>query len=59
MTFAPELIRKVFKKSVDTFLRHEVQTVLEGVNERNNCGRLAIYMQQIAQELGLHGYFAD
>ena len=59
MPINPELIRNVFEKSIDLFFQHEVQEVLEGVNERNNCGRLSIYLQQVAHEHGLANYFAD
>jgi len=54
-----ELLRAVLETSLDVFFQYEVQEVLEGVNERNNCGRLAIYIQQTAQDHGLDGYFAD
>ena len=37
----PKLIREVFEHSMDQFFQHEVQEVLEGVNERNNCGRMS------------------
>ena len=53
------LIREVFEKTMDLFFEHEVQEVLEGVNERNNCGRMSIYMQRVAHDYGLIGYFAD
>src|SRR5947209_1485391 len=59
MPLNPDLLREVFEKSIDLFFQREVQEVLEGVNERNNCGRLAIYMQQVAHEYGLTEYFAD
>jgi len=53
------LILDVFMSSLQIFLQKETQEIIEGVNERNNCGRWAIYMQQVAQERGLEGYFAD
>lgn len=59
MPFNPKMIRKVFEESMDLFFEHEVQEVLEGVNERNNCGRMSIYLQQIAHKHGLTEYFAD
>lgn len=54
-----DLIRQIFENSIDIFFQNEVQQVLEGVNERNNCGRLSIYMQQAARNKGLTQYFAD
>jgi len=59
MSTNPKLIREVFERSMDLFFQHEVQEILEGVNERNNCGRMSIYLQQIAHQYGLLGYFAD
>lgn len=59
MAVSPDLVREVFERSIDLFFQHEVQEVLEGVNERNNCGRMSIYMQQVARERGLTDYFAD
>ena len=59
MPINPDLIRKVFEESIDLFFQHEVQEVLEGVNERNNCGRLSIYLQKAALDNGLESYFAD
>jgi len=59
MSINPGLIREVFERMIDLFFQHEVQEVLEGVNERNNCGRMSIYLQQVAQANGLEQYFAD
>ena len=59
MPVNPKLIREVFDASMDIFFQREVLEVIEGVNERNNCGRLAIYMQQIAHNRGLVNYIAD
>lgn len=59
MPLSPVLIRQVFENAIDLFFKHEVQEVLDGVNERSNCGRLLIYLQQMANEAGLTGYFAD
>lgn len=59
MSVNQDLIRSVFEKSMDLFFQYEVQEVLDGVNERNNCGRMSIYMQRMADKSGLTGYFAD
>jgi hypothetical protein len=59
MPINPDLIREVFEQSIDLFFEHEVQEVLEGVNERNNCGRMSVYLQQVAHQQGLVKYFAD
>lgn len=59
MPVSAEQIRHIFDETMKLFFKYEVQEVLEGVNERNNCGRMSIYMQQLANESGLHGYYAD
>lgn len=53
------LLREVFEATMELFYQYEIQEVLEGVNERNNCGRLSVYLQQVADAKGLRGYFAD
>jgi hypothetical protein len=52
------LVRSVLDQSLERFLATEVDALLEGVSERNNCGRLAIYMDEIAQASGVAGYYA-
>lgn len=59
MAINTNLIRDVFEKTMDLFFQNEVQEVLEGINERNNCGRMSIYLQQVAHLHGLANYFAD
>lgn len=53
------LIRSVLDQSLERFLETEINVLLRDVSERNNCGRLAIYMERIAQASGLTGYYAD
>jgi hypothetical protein len=59
MPIDPNLIRAVFERSLDLFFTTEATEVLEGVNERSSCGRLAIHMERVAHESSLIGYFAD
>jgi hypothetical protein len=40
-------------------LHRESTEIVEGVNERNNCSRWAMYLEQAAHRHGLRGYFAD
>ena len=54
-----DLLLTIFGETLDEFFAYETQEVLDGVNERNNCGRMAVYMQRIADAYGLKGYFAD
>jgi len=53
------IIRAVFERSLDRFLEGEVDAILAGVNERNNCGCLGLYLQDRANAANLAGYFAD
>ena len=55
----PVVLRNIFDLTIDEFFRRETQEVLEGVNERNNCGRMALYMQHFAEVNNFHHYFAD
>jgi hypothetical protein len=54
-----ELIPHVLEASLEEFFRREARALADGVSERNNCGRLSIYMQRAADECGLANYFAD
>jgi len=59
MPISEALLFRVFRCTLDDFFRTETAAVLEGVNERNHCGRMAIYMQSRSNEFGLTNYFAD
>ena len=59
MSIDPVLIRHVFDQSFAIFLSKETAALLGNVNERNSCGRLALYMEGVAKENGLSAYFAD
>jgi len=39
-----KILEKIFKEAVDIFFVEELQNILNGVAERNLCGRLAIYL---------------
>jgi hypothetical protein len=54
-----ELIRHVFDETMKLFLEHEAEEIARGVNERNHCGRMSIYLQQVANNNGLSNYFSD
>lgn len=53
------VIEGVLESSLTEFFRRELRALEDRVSERNNCGRLAIYMQRAADECGLGNYFAD
>lgn len=59
MALDPSLIRDVFERAMAEFLGREVDEILDGVNERANCGRLAIYLQNASDSAGFAGYLAD
>lgn len=53
------LVQGIFEASLHMFLERERQELLEGVNERSNCARWALYIERSAELQGLSGYFAD
>lgn len=59
MALDPVLIQHVFEQSLTQFFANEVDAILSKVSERNNCGRLAIYLDYAAKENGLNSYYAD
>ena len=59
MPFALDLIQRVLERSLAEFFHYESDGLVGDVSERNSCGRLAIYMQRVANEEGLGQYFAD
>lgn len=59
MTISPDVVRSVLDQSLDRFFVEEVKPLLDGVNERSNCTRLAIIMTEIAGAHGLRAYFVD
>jgi hypothetical protein len=54
-----KLLANIFRDSSDIFLVAEVKNILNGVAERNLCGRLAIYLTDKLRENGITGYYAD
>jgi hypothetical protein len=59
MSIPVTLLQEIVERSLDKFFQRELDAILDRVSERNNCGRLAIYLQQQANEAGLSNYFAD
>ena len=53
------LLNDIFTKTIEIFFVKELDNILKDVNERNLCGRLAIYLDNLARENNLDGYFAD
>lgn len=53
VTTSETTICEVFEAAFARFLERETHEVLEGVNERANCGRLAIYLHEAAKEHGV------
>ena len=52
-------IHDLFTASLLIFLQKEALEIIEGVNERNNCARWAIYLEKEAHNRGLTDYLAD
>lgn len=59
MPIDPNVVRAVLETSLDQFFERESGALRDGVSERNNCARLAMYMQAAANEAGLDEYIAD
>lgn len=53
------VLKNIFKESNDLFLKEEIDNILNDVNERNLCGRLAIYLNDKIRENGISGYYVD
>lgn len=52
-------MNRIFNESNDLFLVREIDNILNDVNERNLCGRLAIYLNDKLKEYDIKGYFVD
>jgi hypothetical protein len=59
MPVSMKQLQDIFENSLTEFFENEFQGILDGVSERNSCGRLAIYMQAAVAASGLRGYWAD
>ncbi|WP_343548008.1 hypothetical protein [Ralstonia sp.] len=59
MRVPDELLVRIFGQTLVDFFYWETQEILDGVNERNSCGRMAIYMQSLVDRYGLTGYIVD
>ncbi|MCG6191484.1 hypothetical protein [Maribellus maritimus] len=53
------LLHQIFESSTDIFFVDELDNILNNVNERNLCGRLAIYMENLVKQNKISGYYAD
>lgn len=49
----------LFKTANATFFVEELENIMNDVNERNLCGRLAIYLNEETREHKLDGYYVD
>lgn len=49
----------MFQEAFKEFLRRERDNILNNVNERNLCARLAMYLDQVRQRHKIEGYYAD
>jgi hypothetical protein len=52
-------VREAFVAAFTEFLKREATAIVGDVNERNNCGRLSIYLERQAERQGWAGYYAD
>jgi hypothetical protein len=54
-----DLLQNIFEESVNIFLAKEAENIVNGIAERNLCGRLAIYLTHKLEENGINDYYAD
>jgi hypothetical protein len=52
-------LRALFDASFERFLDEEQGNILNGVSERNLCGRLALNLEMMKGEFDLQGYYVD
>jgi hypothetical protein len=52
-------LRNIFEASLTRFFECEIDEVMNNVNERSSCTRLAVYLQGMADQAGLNNYFVD
>jgi hypothetical protein len=52
-------MKRLFIESFAEFLVSERANILNGTNERNLCGRLALYLERQKDRDGLRDYYAD
>ncbi len=53
------ILNKILNESNNLFLEQEKENILNDVNERCLCGRLAIHLNDKVRENNIHGYFVD
>lgn len=54
-----KLLNKIFHEATDLFFVEEIENILNDVNERNLCCRLAIYLNEKVREADLVGYYVN
>ena len=59
MDISISLLKRLMSDALDDFFAREAESLVTTVNERNSCGRLAIYLQNLADRQGLGDYYAD
>ncbi len=50
MKISTHFVREIFEDALQKFTQLEAQELLEGVNERANCGRMAIYIHESSKQ---------
>lgn len=59
MALSAEELREIFLTSLQRLLAEEPNPILDGVSERNTCGRLAIHIELELRQRGIRDYFTD
>ncbi|GAB5398860.1 MAG: hypothetical protein Aureis2KO_04450 [Aureisphaera sp.] len=53
------ILMELFEEGRNWFFEKEIDNILAGVNERNLCGRLAMYFEKLLDKHGLSEYYSD
>jgi len=54
-----ELLNEIFESGIEIFFVEELENIINDVNERSLCGRLAFNLENIAKQNRISGYYAD
>jgi hypothetical protein len=54
-----KVLNAIFIEANNQFLKREVDNILNGISERNLCGRLSHYVELLLAKNKIKGYFAD
>ena len=59
MDITHDQLKEIIQQSLQRFLESDTRNLQANVSEINLCARLAMFLQLVADEQGLEGYYAD